>query len=431
MAQTITDYQGNPLDVGGSVSIQRQLTSGVPIAKINNTQLYAPEGGGGGLSPLHTYQKIKGTIIEGKYINTSGEEVESSNHKYAVYDVSEVEGLVTVTTYLAAEGKKTCFGFSNGALLFVGQSAPLPADGGNGGLFVDTFDVSTIDTVKVNARISGEINVYATPDVEAQDALASDFGYLGLIANADKKALFIGDSLVQGVGSMYNANAVKFAQEILRTDCFNLGIGGGRMAYSASRKKDFHNILDGVLDNNWTNVDEVIADVSGGAVSISRQQEYTRFKEYQSSLGLFNIDFIFIAYGFNDWNGNVALDNENDKLDRSTILGALRTGLNRIQTAIPRVKLYVATPSYAHFTSSGAVIDTDTTPNSNGVYLWQVGDEIEKVCKSYHVPCLHQYYKNNVNANTYTAYLDSGGIHREIFGYQVLGEQYAKFIMNN
>ena len=49
----IYDKDGNIIDVGGSVTIQRQLMSGVPIAKINGTQLYAPDGGGGGnLPPL-------------------------------------------------------------------------------------------------------------------------------------------------------------------------------------------------------------------------------------------------------------------------------------------------------------------------------------------------------------------------------------------
>lgn len=44
----LTDSFGNPLNVGGDVTITRQLTSGVPTAKINGVQLYAPAGGGGG-----------------------------------------------------------------------------------------------------------------------------------------------------------------------------------------------------------------------------------------------------------------------------------------------------------------------------------------------------------------------------------------------
>lgn len=46
MATNLYDKDGNILDVGGNVTIQRQLTSGVPIAKINEMQLYAPDGGG-------------------------------------------------------------------------------------------------------------------------------------------------------------------------------------------------------------------------------------------------------------------------------------------------------------------------------------------------------------------------------------------------
>lgn len=40
------DKDGNRLDVGGAVNIVRQLLSGIPIAKINDIQLYAPSGGG-------------------------------------------------------------------------------------------------------------------------------------------------------------------------------------------------------------------------------------------------------------------------------------------------------------------------------------------------------------------------------------------------
>lgn len=48
MADNLYDNKGNVLNVGDSVNIKRQLTSGVPIAEINDVQLFAPQGGGGG-----------------------------------------------------------------------------------------------------------------------------------------------------------------------------------------------------------------------------------------------------------------------------------------------------------------------------------------------------------------------------------------------
>lgn len=47
MAQ-IYDNNGNPIDVGGSVNIVRQLLTGTKIASINGIQLYAPPSSGGG-----------------------------------------------------------------------------------------------------------------------------------------------------------------------------------------------------------------------------------------------------------------------------------------------------------------------------------------------------------------------------------------------
>ena len=427
MAQ-LYDNEGNLIDVGGNVNIVRQLFSGTPIVKINGTQVYAPEGGGGGsLSPQPTYAKIKGTVTAGYYLNYSAEAIASDAHKYATYDVSGITGVVMVNTNLVLEGKKTCFGLSNGSIVYTGQSSGLPDGEKKGETLTDIIDVANIDTIKVNGRKTADIEVYVIGSVTGADALSEDFQYLAHVANEDKKALWFGDSIVQGVGAMYNTNAVKYAQQILRTDCFNLGIGGGRMTEWQSRNKDFHNVLDGVLDGNWTKIDEVLSGYSVNTpYECASLDEYQRLKNYITANGLFNIDFVFIAYGFNDWNGDVIVDNENNKFDKSTICGALRSGIERIITAIPTTKIYVATPGYANFSGG----DTDVDANGNNVYLKEVGDAIQDVCRSYHIPCHHQYEKNNVNSLNYHNFLIDG-IHRTVFGYKILGEQYAKFISSN
>lgn len=60
MATQLTDKDGNPIDVGGTITIVRQLLSGIPIATVNDTQLYAPssEGSGGGGSSSARSVKI-------------------------------------------------------------------------------------------------------------------------------------------------------------------------------------------------------------------------------------------------------------------------------------------------------------------------------------------------------------------------------------
>lgn len=75
MANQVYDCYGNPLNVSEDVKIQRQLTSGVPIAKINEVQLYAPSSGGGGgdghinyfdlaqFIPDRTYENIQGVLF--------------------------------------------------------------------------------------------------------------------------------------------------------------------------------------------------------------------------------------------------------------------------------------------------------------------------------------------------------------------------------
>lgn len=58
MADNLYDNKGNVLNVGGSVNIQRQLISGVPIAKINGVQLFAPQGGGSATITSESYRNI-------------------------------------------------------------------------------------------------------------------------------------------------------------------------------------------------------------------------------------------------------------------------------------------------------------------------------------------------------------------------------------
>lgn len=96
MADTITDYQGNPIDVGGAVSIVRQLLSGVPIAMINGIQLYAPQGGGGGGDSIKTI-----TIADSDKIGILGDSYTESS--YAVKGKS----------YIAKLSMFSDFGFVN------------------------------------------------------------------------------------------------------------------------------------------------------------------------------------------------------------------------------------------------------------------------------------------------------------------------------
>lgn len=115
--------------------------------------------------------------------------------------------------------------------------------------------------------------------------------------------------------------------------------------------------------------------------------------------------------------GNVAIDNADDDDDTSTLCGALRYALRKIQTAYPKIRVFVSLPIYRKWDSVGA----ESYTNGNGKTLREFGTALAGVADEFNCPCIDGYKAlgiNTANASTFLA----DGTHLNEYGRQVFGE---------
>lgn len=151
MAQ-LYDNEGNPIDVGGSVKIVRQLLSGVPIAKINEIQLYAPQGGGGGGGGDTEETVLTAVGSSGLDVNAGGQYCLTEEQK-TTYGVTESLTATKVVQTLLGYDKANILAwsghtasqifFKNGMAGYILKNpVTLPADKSNA---TYNFDINTIE----------------------------------------------------------------------------------------------------------------------------------------------------------------------------------------------------------------------------------------------------------------------------------------------
>ena len=239
-----------------------------------------------------------------------------------------------------------------------------------------------------------------------------------------KTGIVFGDSIINGVGALVGQDCVEAAKRILECSLYNGGIGGTTMLF-------FNDVVDGIVDNNWTDVDariqQLISQYPGNPLF---EVLPTRFQQIKS-LDFTKVDFICVAYGTNDWTEDIQRDNAENLFDTTTILGSLRSCVKRIQSAFPNIEIIVITPSYRCVFNNN-VIEYDSDDNHWGKNtlisdLGTLADLIAECAKEMKIRCWNQYWNNGVNAFNAKKFI-SDGTHRNKFGAAVLGRQVADFI---
>lgn len=191
----------------------------------------------------------------------------------------------------------------------------------------------------------------------------------------------------------------------------NVGFGGCRMAVhptSGYAAFSMWALADAVATGTYTTQD---AQASSGADYFVQQLAVLKGIDFGS------VDMAVIHYGTNDFTGNVAIDNADDDDDTSTLCGALRYALRKIQTAYPKIRVFVSLPIYRKWDSVGA----ESYTNGNGKTLREFGTALAGVADEFNCPCIDGYKAlgiNTANASTFLA----DGTHLNEYGRQVFGE---------
>lgn len=192
---------------------------------------------------------------------------------------------------------------------------------------------------------------------------------------------------------------------------YNVGFGGCRMAVhptSGYAAFSMWALADAVATGTYTTQD---AQASSGADYFVQQLAVLKGIDFGS------VDMAVIHYGTNDFTGNVAIDNADDDDDTSTLCGALRYALRKIQTAYPKIRVFVSLPIYRKWDSTGA----ETYTNANGKKLREFCTALAGVADEFNCPCIDGYKTLGINTANASAFL-ADGTHLNEHGRQAFGE---------
>ena len=192
---------------------------------------------------------------------------------------------------------------------------------------------------------------------------------------------------------------------------YNVGFGGCRMAVhptSSYAAFSMWALADAVATGTYTTQD---AQASSGADYFAQQLAVLKGIDFGS------VDTVVIHYGTNDFTGNVAIDNATDDDDTSTLCGALRYALRKIQTAYPKIRVFISLPIYRKWDSTGA----ETYTNANGKKLREFCTALAGVADEFNCPCIDGYKALGINTANASAFL-ADGTHLNEHGRQAFGE---------
>ena len=314
----------------------------------------------------------------------------------------------------------------------------------NGFISFDSIIVNNVQpNDEIDLRLFNQVNTAQTIYIADicctyDTAINTNIGYnkkvldKGLLPSHETNEIGVifGDSIIQGLGVLTagvipTKDCVTVMNKELNTPIYNGGVAGAKFTTGRCSLKT---IVDSIVNNSWTTFDtELTAVIATNNRLNSATTQFNKIK----ALNFANVGFIGLAYGTNDWASGMTLDNPNNPLDTTTILGGLRYSVSTLLTNYPQLKIYVFTPCYRDHLGDEPYETSDTYINpTSGLKLTDVCDGIYNCCKELHIPCKNMYYESNLNQYTRDEYL-SDYVHRNEAGYKLLGIQYAKFIDSN
>lgn len=243
--------------------------------------------------------------------------------------------------------------------------------------------------------------------------------------HAGKICVCFGDSVTGNMATPYDYPSI-LAEETGMT-VINAGFGGCRMsathptaAYAAF---SMVKLADAVTSGDWTLQD---TNVSGLSVVTNGAEHLAALKTVDWS----KVDFVTIAYGTNDIQSAVGIDNSSNAQDTTKYLGALRYAITKILTAYPHIKLLLLTPIYRYWNDED--IDSDAKMFNGGTqHFTEWGDGLLKVAEEYKIPAVDMYRTLGFNNITRTHYFPStDGTHPNAKGLELIGSKIAARLLS-
>lgn len=217
---------------------------------------------------------------------------------------------------------------------------------------------------------------------------------------------------------------------------YNLGVGGATMAAIQSEERvafSFVKLVDSIVADDYSVQENsgltitYASETDNGFVDTDIDYIPTRINTLKS-IDWEDVDYITVAYGTNDWSNGHNIDNPNNLLDTTTVLGALRYSLDKLLTAYPQLKVLVISPTW-RFDPSATYKDSDTW-ELYGHYLYEIADGEVNVCKQFHYHMYNQYYECGFNKpNRFEYFFENDGTHPKLYGRQTMATKIANELL--
>lgn len=195
--------------------------------------------------------------------------------------------------------------------------------------------------------------------------------------------LFMGDSIFG------NYNIPKYVRDISKANVVNGAIGGTTASYynaSQNLSESLVALSEAIKTGDWT------------AQAASTKEAVARLR----ALDFKTVTDLVIEIGTNDWRRCAAIG-EDGSTDIATFKGALNTIIGNILSTYPEIDIYMLTPLFR--TEFG---NSNTTPNDNGVYLYDFADAMIDVARKHGIPVYDMYHHGGVNEYNHAKYLSDG-----------------------
>lgn len=206
----------------------------------------------------------------------------------------------------------------------------------------------------------------------------------------------------------------------------NFGFGGCRMSVHSGDwdKCSMYRLADDIYNEDFS---DLVSAVSGGGWS-GMLGYFVNTAAWLAAQDFSHIDVIIISYGTNDYReATSVLDNPSDKYDTSTVCGALRYSISKIQQKYPKIQILVTCPIFRMFLDDNYDVteDSDTKDWGSGTLL-DYAQAYEQACKEMKVQYLDLYNTCGLCLNTRSYfYPNDDGTHPNENGRKRLGELIA------
>lgn len=213
-----------------------------------------------------------------------------------------------------------------------------------------------------------------------------------------------------------------YMQEVCKLMSANCGFGGTMAAthYTAAYTPlSFWSIADAINSGDWTDIDVDWNEIGGDHVFMANVYILCHLIDWSK------VRIMTVAYGINDWNGNVTIDNLENAYDVTTYKGALRYGIEKIQSAYPKINIILLSPLYRYWSESQdySTVDEDSdTKQNGGRLLTEYVEAMKDVAEEYHLPFYDNYNTAGINKKTAPSILRDGTHLNYLYGVEMVGK---------